>query len=192
MRREYAKFTTDLLILFERKRVSVNDAIFQIVQLDMGPLTNGMREAPDNRAFLMALKRTQSWYDFSVTASLAESLGGDEGIKLVKAYETKLKINLQRRRRAFKAVNSKQLVIKFNDKRERFTDDKREKFETIIIRLMNSKDKKKELVLRSIREGCVEVTYLIPLTLAPVIKNAIGAYVNELQKYRVISVSIDG
>lgn len=193
VRREYAKFTTDLLSLLERNCVPVAESIFQVAQLDMGPLTNDMKLAADNRAFLIALKHTQSWYDFSITASLAESLGGDDGIKLVKAYERKLKSNLQRRRRAFKTVNPGQLVIKFNDKRDQFTDDKREKFETVIMRLMSSKDKKKELILRSIREGCVEVTYLIPLTVAPAIKRTIGTLnvVDELRKYKVISVSLD-
>lgn len=189
VRREYAKFTTDLLSLLERKGVSVNDAIFQFVQLDMGVLTNDMRGATDNRAFLIALKHTQSWYDFNITASLAESLGGDEGAELVRAYETKLKSNLQKRRKVFKLVNTKKLVIKFNEKREHFTKEKREDFEAIIVRLMNVKDKKKELVLKSIRDGCVEVTYLFPSTLAPAIKSTI---VSELNDHKVISMSIDG
>ena len=59
-----------------------------------------------------------------------------------------------------------------------------------VVKLM--KLKHNDLVLRSIKEGCVELTYLFQSTLAPKIRHNIGEYINELKELRVISVSIDG
>ena len=96
VREEYARFMTDLLNLFNRREVSVDDAIYNFSNLDETALSSEMQEATDIRSFLLALKRTvpQSWYNFSTTASLAYLLAGDEGKKLVESYEIKLKVHL--------------------------------------------------------------------------------------------------
>ena len=190
VRREYARFATDLQSLFERKGVSVNDAIHSFAYyLDESVLTSDMREATNIGAFLLALKRTQSWYDFDTTAHLAEDLGDDEGKKLVERYEAKLKIHLNKRRKAFK-TRTRQFVIKVDDKREHFTDEKIIEFRNMIVKLM--KIKHKDLILKSIRNRCVELTYLFQSALAPKIRYAIGECTNELKKLQVVSASIDG
>ena len=190
VRREYAKFATDLQSLFERRGVSVNDAIHSFAYyLDESDLTSDMREATNIGAFLLALKRTQSWYDFDTTAHLAEDLGDDEGKKLVEKYEAKLKIHLEKRRKAFK-TQTRQFVVKVDDKREHFTDEKIVEFRNTIVKLM--KVKHKDLILKSIRNGCVELTYLFQSALDPKIRRAIGECTNKLKELRISSVSIDG
>ena len=190
VRREYARFATDLQRLFERKGVPVNDAIYSFAYyLDESDLTSDMREATDIGAFLLALKRTQSWYNFDTTAHLAEDLGDEEGKELVKRYEAKLKVHLEKRRKAFK-TRTQQFVVKVDDKREHFTDEKIVEFRNTVVKLMNIKHK--DLILRSVNKGCVELKYLFQSTLAPTIRKAIGECINELKKLRVISVSIDG
>ena len=193
VRREYAKFAIDLQSLLERKGVSVNDAIFAFAQYEgESAITSDMREATNIQEFLFALKHTQaqSWYNFDTTADLADVLCGDEGKKLVKTYEMKLKVNLKKRRLKNFKIQSRKLGIKINKEREQFTDEKKELFMSTIIRLMNLKEK--DFVFLSVKEGCVELTFLFLSTLAPTIKSAIGACINEFKEQRVISVSIDG
>ena len=191
VRREYAKFATNLQRLFERKGVSVDDAIYSFAYyLDKSDLTSDMREARNIGEFLLALKGTQSWYNFDTTAHLAEDLGDDEGKKLVETYEEKLKVHLKKRNKAFNKTRSQQFVVKVNDKREHFTDEKIIEFRNTIVKVM--KIKRKELILKSIRDGCVELTYLFQSILAPKIKHAIGECSNDLKELQIISVSING
>ena len=187
----YTEFGIALLSLFKKKSVSVDDAIFVVTYRtkNESAITSGMREAKDIQAFLLALKGTQSWYDFEVTASLAASLGGKKGKKLVKSYESKLKKHLDEQRITFE-VKSQRFVVKIDDVQEQFTQKKRMKFHNTVVKLM--KLKHNDLVLRSIREGCVELTYLFQSTLASKIRYAIGEYIDELKELRIISVSIDG
>ena len=185
VRREYAKFATDLQRLFERKGVSVDDAIYSFAYYqDESYLTSDMREARNIGAFLLALKGTQSWYNFDTTAYLAEDLGDDEGKKLVETYEEKLKVHLTKQSKPFNKTRSRQFVVKVNDKREHFTDEKIIEFRNTIIRVM--KIKRKELILKSIGDGCVELTYLFQSTLAPKIRECS----NDLKELQIISVSI--
>ena len=184
----YTEFGIDLLTLFKKKDVSVDDAILVVAYRtkNESAITSGMKEV---KAFLLALKGTQSWYDFEVTASLAASLGGKKGKKLVKSYESKLKKRLDERRITFE-VKSRGFVVKVDDVQEQFTQKKCMKFHNTVVKLM--KLKHNDLILRSIKEGCVELMYIFQSTLAPKIRHNIGEYINELKELRVISVSIDG
>ncbi len=191
VRREYARFATDLQRLFERKGVSVNDAIYSFAYyLDESDLTSDMREATNIGEFLLALKGTQSWYNFDATAYLAEDLGNEEGKKLVETYEAKLKVHLTKRSEPFNKTQSRQFVVKVNDKREHFTDEKIIEFRSIIAKVM--KIEQKELIRKRIRNGCVELIFLFQSTLAPKIRHAIGKCRNKLKELQIISVSIDG
>jgi hypothetical protein len=191
VRREYAKFAKELQKLFERKGVSVNDAIYSFAYyLDESDLTSDMREATNIGAFLFALKGTQSWYNFDTTAHLAEDLGNEEGKKLVETYAEKLNVRLTEGSKPFNKTRSRQFVVKVNDKREHFTDEKIIEFRSTIAKVM--KIEQKELVLKRIRNGCVELIFLFQSTLAPKIRHAIGECRNKLKELRIISLSIDG
>ena len=193
VRCEYAKFAIDFQSLLERKGVSVNDAIFAFAHYeDESAITSNMRKATNIQEFLFALKHTQaqSWYNFETTANLAYLLCGDEGKELAETYEMKLKVNLKKRRLKNFKIQSREFGIKINKEREQFTDEKIKKFKITVVKLMNLK--KEDFVFLSAKEGCVELTFLFLSTLAPTIKSAIGACINEFKEQRVISVSIDG
>lgn len=187
----YTDFSITLLSLFKKQSVPVDDAIYVVAHRakNESAITRDMREAKDIQAFLLALKGTQSWYDFEVTACLAASLGGKKGKKLVKSYESKLKKHLDERRITFE-VKTQRFVVKVDDVQEQFTQNKRMKFHNMVVKLM--KLKQNELVFRGIKKGCVELTYLFQSTLALKIRHAIGECNNELKNLRVISVSING
>ena len=184
----YAKFGFDLLKLFKDKEVSVDDAIYVVTYCESA-ITSEMMEAKDIRAFLRALKGTQSWYNFDVTANLAVVLGGEEGKKLVKSYESKLKKHFNERKIMAK---TQRCVMKINDIHKHFTQEKRIKFHNTVVRILKLKED--DLILRGIEKGCVELTYLFQSTLAPKIRHTIETdeCVNELKKLQIISVSING
>jgi hypothetical protein len=190
----YTDFTFDLLSLFKKKGVSVDDAIFVVAcrTKNESAITSEMREAKDIHAFLQAFECTQSWYDFGVTASLAVKLGGKKGGKLVKSYESKLKQHLDERKITVtdSEVKTQRCVMKIDDIQEQFTQKKRIKFHNTVVRLL--KLKQDDLILRGIKKGCVELTYLFQSTLAPKIRLSIGECSNEFKELGIISVSIDG
>ena len=188
VKREYARFTKELLKLFKEKEVSVDDAIYTFVDIGgESNLTSDMQEAANIQGFLTALKKTQSWYNFETIASLADVLGGNSGKKLVDSYETKLKVHLTERSRS-QRVKTEKLVIKVDEITEHFTEEKVIAFRNTIVRLFKLEHEK--IVLKSLKKGCVELTYLFPVTLAPEVKKNIVACSGDLKKHRVISVHI--
>ena len=188
IRKEYTRFMIKLVDLFKRKKKSVDDVVYAYAFYAEGTLTSEMKEANSVRSFLQAFSSTQSWYNFEMTSSMAEILGGDDGKKLVKSYEAKLKVHLKHRSEVYEVKTSK-FVVKLDRKREHFTRTKEEQFVNTVLRVLKIK---KEVVLKSIKAGCVELTYLFPTSLALEIRQMIESCSNNLKEQRVLSVSIDG
>ena len=191
VQREYTKFMFDLRNLFTRKKVSVDDAIYVFGIYEKADLTSEMREASHIPSFLSALKKTQSWYNFETTSFLAEFLGGAEGKKLVESYEAKLKMHLRRRGKVARVKTSK-FVVKVNRK-EHFTHEEVDQLTNTVLRIL--KLKKKEVVLKGTKAGCLELTYLLASdtasTLAATIKNITPTCEKDLKEHCVISMRID-
>ena len=188
IRKKYARFMIDLEELLKRKSKSVDDVMYAYAFYAKGALTSEMQEAGSVRKFLQTFSSTQSWYNFEMTSSMAEILGGDDGKKLVESYEAQLKVHLEHRRRVYEVKTSK-FVVKLDRKREHFTRAKEEQFVNTVLRVLKIKNR---VVFKSIKAGCVELTYLFPTSLAPGIRRMIESCSNDLNKQRVISVSIDG
>ena len=189
---EYAKFMIDLEELLKRKEVPVNKAFFAISYLDKTTVTSEMREATTIQSFLLAFRDAQSWYNFDTTSCLAGLLAGNEGRKLVESYETKLKVNLRKRMELSVSesdIEPQTIVFKVNMKKERFNEDpdKVVEFTTTVMRLLKLE---KQIVLRSVRSGCVELTYLFPLAVTAKVRNIIKTCNDNLIELRVISVTI--
>ena len=189
---EYAKFMTDLEKLLRRKEVSVNDAIFAISYLDENTITSEMQEATTMQSFLLAFRNAQSWYNFDTTSYLAELLAGAEGRQLVESYEEKLKVNLRERMDLSVSesdIKTQTIVFKVNMKKEKFNEDpdKAIEFTTTVMRLL---ELEKQIILRSVRSGCVELTYLFPLAITAKVRNIIKTCNDSLIELHVISVTI--
>ena len=191
VRREYTKFMFDLRELFKRKSVSVDDAVYAVGIYEKADLTSEMREASNIPSFFSAFSKTQSWYNFETTSFIAEFFGGNEGKKLAESYEAKLKVHLKRRGKVVRVKTSK-FVVKVNRK-EQFTHEEVDQLTITVLRLL--KLKKKEVVLKGIRAGCLELIYLLPSdsasTLATTIKNITPTCEKDLKEHCVISMRID-
>ena len=190
---EYAKFMTDLKKLLRRKEVSVNDAIFAISYLDENTITSEMQEATTMQSFLLAFRDAQSWYNFDTISCLAELLAGADGRQLVESYETKLKVNLRERMDLSVSesdIKTQIIVFKVNMKKEKFDEDpdKVVEFNTTVMRLLELENK--QIVPRSVKSGCVELTYLFPLAVTAKVRNIIKTCNDNLIELRVISVTI--
>jgi len=191
VRTEYGRFMLELQKLFVQQHISENDLLYMYSCIKgESALTSDMREASNVKSFMQALANTQSWYDFNTTASLAELLGEAEGERLVASYEAKLKVHFTQRIALKIPKKTKELVVKYNEERERFTKDSSITFRNKVAKLLHVKPA--ELILKSVRKGCVEFTYVFPATLVPLVENAIRKYCNDLEKHGVISVNIDG
>lgn len=194
VRQEYARFMTDLEKLLRRKEVSVNDAIFAISYLDETTVTSTseMQEATTIQSFLLAFRNAQSWYNFDTTSYLAELLAGAEGRQLVESYEEKLKVNLRERMDLSVSesdIKTQTIIFKVNMKKEKFNEDpdKAIEFTTTVMRLL---ELEKQIILRSVRSGCVELTYLFPLAVTAKVRNIIKTCNDSLIELHVISVTI--
>ena len=192
VRCEYTKFMTELLTLFTKLQVS-KDNIFYAFSCLEGPsaVTSEMRVATDLQSFMLAMSASQSWYNFSTTATLATMFGGAEGKKLVESYEQKLKVHLLKRITFNPPVREvDRIEVKVDEKKECFTEEKVTKFRNVLATYL--KLEPEDFIFLTVEEGCVKLTFLFPAEHTPHIKHYIASGNNELIQYNVLSVIIKG
>jgi len=191
VRHEYAKFMRDLLQLFTKMSVPTDDVLLSFSCLeDDQNISIDMRSSSNMKSFMQALSKTQSWYNFGTTARLACMHGESEGERLVEEYEKKLKVHLLKRIKLPAAHKAERIVIKFNEKREKFTEEKIIKFRRIVSRVLTLETK--EFVFVSVEDGCVQLTFLFPSAIVRQAKQAMDTISDDLKEWKVISIRIKG
>ena len=193
VRLEYAKFMTKLSKLFTKMSVSTDDILLSFSCLeDEQEISNDMRSSTDIQSFMQELSKTQAWYNFGTTARLACMFGGGKGEQLVEEYEKKLKVHLLKRITAKlpKAHKAERIVVKFDEKREKFTEERITEFRCTVSKLL--KLEVNEFVLVSVRDGCVELTFLLPAAAISHVEQYIDTISDYLEEWNVISVTIKG
>jgi len=190
-RREFAKFMRDLLRLFNKMSVATDDVLLSFSCLkDNQDINIDMRNSTNMKSFMQALSKTQTWYNFGITACLACMHGESEGERLVEEYEKKLKAHLLKRIKLPVAKKAERIVIKFNEKQEKFTEEKIVKFRRIVSRVLTLE--MKEFIFLSVEDGCVQLTFLFPAIIAPQVKQAMNTISDDLKEWKVISIRIKG
>jgi len=190
-RQEYSKFMTKLSKLFTKLAISIDDILLSFSCLeDDQAISNDMRSSTNIQSFMQGLSKSQAWYNFGTTARLACMYGDTEGQQLVEEYEKKLKKHLLKRITAKlpKAHKAERIVVKFDENREKFTEEKITEFRCTISKLL--KIDVKEFVLVSVKDGCVELTFLLPSVIIPLINQNIDMVSDYLEEWNVISVTI--
>lgn len=192
VRLEYAKFIRRLGKLFEEMSISTDDILlsFSCLEDDDSSISSDIRNCTSIKSFMQVLRKTQSWYSFSTAASLACMHGESEGKELVEEYEKKLKVHLLKRIELPVANKAERIVVKFNDKREKFTEKKIIEFRCTVSKVLNLD--MKEFVLRTVEKGCVQLTFLFPLHAAPYVKQAMNSISDKLEEWKVLSVTVKG
>ena len=186
----YAQFMTQLQQLLIKKKVEVKDIILSLHRYDTE--YEHVINATDIRSFMIELRKTQSWLNFDTTASIACAFGLDEGIKLVKKYEDRLKVHLLKRITLSlpEVREAKDIVVKIDEKRENFTQERIVKFTGTVAKLLQLEPE--DFVFLNVEDGCVKLTYLISSSLVSHVKGALRGLTGYLEESRMMSVNIDG
>ena len=192
VKQEYAKFMAKLLKLFIENETSTDDILLSYSCLeDDHEISTDMRSSTTIQSFMQELSKTQAWYHFGTAARLACMHGEEKGEQLVKEYEKKLKVHLLKRITAKlpKVHKAERIVVKFDEKRENFTEERITEFRCTLSKLLRLE--MKEFVLVSVRDDCVELTFLLPADAVPLDLH-IDTVEDYLEEWNVLSVTIKG
>ena len=174
--------------LFRQQKIDVDDLILAWSYLDENnEVPRDIREAKDITSFVQALRQHQTWFNYGGLGYLAMHFGGKEGERLVKSYEGQLGHNVKQRIKIQKVPKeASTLMMKFNWKK--YNDQDLVNFRNMLAKVL--KCGPHEFVLKSVREGCVELIYIIPSDLCESIRS-LGVII-ELKKHGVMAITING
>ena len=140
-----------------------------------------------------------SWYNYNLIAFLAEEHGEEKGKKLTADYGKKLNIYLQRlvyQCPPFSALPSgkfssdfDELSVKVDWLYEKCTLQDISLFKGKLCKALGHTDPCC-FILKSVEEGCVRVTYIIPAKLVPELASKVEQATAELTKEKVISIQL--
>ena len=188
-REYYTSFAIKVTELLQQRNISVNILILACSYLneDEGDdLPCDIREANSIESLVQALQKNQTWYNYGILEYFATYFGKKKGEKLVKSYEGRLKHNVKQRVKTQEVPKeASNLVVKLE--REKYS-----KQDIVNLRNMLAKVSKRdtrEFVLKDVKEGCVELVYIIPSDICESIR---GLKTTGLEEYGVILLAIDG
>ena len=135
-----------------------------------------------------------SWYNYDLIALLAEVHGEERGKRLVSDYEEK--IYLQRlvyQCPPFSALQSgkfsSELTVKVDWPYESCTLQDITFFKLKLCKALGLKDPSR-FILKSVEEGCVRLTYIIPAQLVPELASKVEQATPKLVEEKVISIQV--
>ena len=186
----YAIFAIEVTKLLRQQKIDVDDLILAWSYLYIDKNTEVPRaicEANNITSFIQALRQHQTWFNYGGLKFLAAHFGGEEGKKLVASYEGRLKDNVKQRVKAQKVPKkASKLVVKLDWKK--YTKQDIVNFRNMLARVL--KRDAHEFVLKTVRQGCVELVYIIPSDLCESIKSLSGTV--DLEEYEVMAVTVNG
>ena len=185
----YASFAIKVTELLQQRGIKVNVLILACSCLNEDKdddLPCDIRKANSIESLVQALQKNQTWYNYGILEYFATYFGKKKGEKLVKSYEGRLKHNVEQR---FKAPDvpkeASELVVKLNW--INYGDQDIVNFRNMLAKVLKCDTHK--FVLRDVKEGCVELVYIIPSDLCESIR---GLKTTGLEEYGVILLAIDG
>ena len=153
----YASFAIKVTELLTKRKICVDKLILAWAYLDeKTEVPQAVREAKDITSFVQALRQHQTWFNYGGLMFLATRFGGKEGKKLVKFYEGQLRHNVNERIKTQEVpMEASILTMKLNLRK--YDDQDLIDFRNTLARVL--KRGPHEFVLKSVREGCVELDY---------------------------------
>ena len=202
----YSTFTVKVASLLLQNNTDVNTILLWLsCKLSMnGP---GCLSIPQNSPIFQAksvhevfkeLQGFTSWLDYTLTASLAEELGGEEaGSKLVVEYEEKLKPHLEERVAIFHPdyhntppVGFQEIKVKLDWDLVKTSYNRVVRFRITLSRILCAQPS--SFILKGLREGCVLLTWLVPEYLCPSMLESAKINQDCLGVHAVLAISILG
>ena len=185
----YAGFVREAKILLQRSQTSLDDLLFALSNVEES-VPNDLRLASNLHSFMQALSATQSPYNYSNVAFLVREFGGKEGTKLVTKYERRLK-PIFKKEMTLVNVRGKtmQFQVKVNVNRQWKEQDVVD-FRNTLAKLF--KREPQEFFLKSVNNGCIELTFLIPAGIGTSINSAVGCLTTDLRTMDIIALKLNG
>ena len=134
---------------------------------------------------LCAAEPFSSWFNYDLVAFLAKQLGGEEGLTAVADYESKLKQYLERlvyECPPFSSIKSipsgfEEFEVKLDWDFERVTIQDITIFKSKLCELLDRSDPS-IFILKSVEEGCVLLTWLVPSSIVQELMASTGVLLN--------------
>ena len=202
----FARYVVDVNKLLTSKSVGV-DTIQLALQCRLGScvvnddVIKKIEAATSIPKLLRMAMPFSSWYNYNLIAFLVKQHGGEEGSKLSAAYEQKLNIYLQRlvyQCPPFSALPSgkissdfDELSVKVDWLYENCTLQDISLFKGKLCKALDRTDPCC-FILKSVEEGCVRVTYIVPAKLVPELASKVEQATAELANEKVLSIHIGG
>lgn len=193
LQNKYMKFLFEVRKLLEQKQVSTDDLLFAWAVINKADVIPGrLGQASSIQSFLQALTLlTPEYFNYSVIADLAEHFGEEEGAVLVKSYESKLKEKLNKRIKTKITKRACKLVVKVEWENHRSPSQQKLVgiFRSTLSKLFGHGDE--EFILKNVKEGCLEMTFLIPDAGMLQFKGIVNRNAELLKKLHVIVLTVN-
>ena len=193
LQKEYMQFLFKVGDLLEQKNVSTSDLLYAwSIRTDTPNPPSTLCEASSVRSFFQALASQYSkYFDYHVIADLVEQFGKEEGIKLVESYENSLKDQLRFRIKRKISTKASTLVVKvdWEKRHQQSKQDLAVSFRSTLSKLFG--DSPEDYVLKSVRDGCLELTFLIPDARIPHFRGIVHKSTECMKQLHVITLTID-
>ena len=160
------------------------------------PQTAPVFQAKSVHEVFKEIQSYTSWLDYTLTAALAEELGGEEGKKLVSEYEAKLKPHLEKRVAVFQPdylttpYGFKELQVKLDWELAKTDYERVIRFRITLSRLLCTQPSC--FILKGLREGCVLLTWLVPEHLCPAMVDSAKANFDLLASQAILAITVMG
>lgn len=181
----------DAILLWLSCKLSVNAPGYLSI-----PQTSPIFKAKNIHEVFQELQGFTSWLDYTVTAAMAEELGGEEGAQCVRDYEEKLKPHLEERVAVFHPNYQttphgfKEVKVKMNWDLDKTDYGQVVRFRITLGRLLHTQPSC--FILKGVAEGCVLLTWIVPEQLCPDLHRAAQVNKESLIAEEVMSVTISG
>lgn len=202
MREGFTTFVLKVASLLQSKSVSIDEVQLALEsQIGSGNIDEYLRRKIDFARSIPALLRAampfSSWYNYDLIGYLAKQFGEEEGRALVCSYECQLKSHLLKRVIECPPLSSlhkvpngfESISVKVDWEYRKCTVQNVTIFKEKLCKLLNQQDPS-VFILKSVKEGCVFMTWVVPATVAQQIRSSVAAAMAGLAAERVLHFSV--
>ena len=189
--RKYGRLVFDVCNLLKRLNVSPEGIYMQLVHMGypIGETSQG-----NLTALMTSLHSYSSWFNYEIITVIAEDFGGNAGHQLITAYEENFKMFLNKVTYRCPQYMSnvpqgfEGFLVKVDANFKSFTLQDVTLYKARIVKLIEVPPQC--LLLRSVEEGCVLMSWFVPTNLVAQISERMKAQMSLLAQYDVVSFCI--
>lgn len=197
----FARLVLNIYRLLQEKQVPVKDINVGLTFLGGhehdGISSADLPQSTDLAGLFKHLGAYSSWFNYFTIQFLAVTFGGEEGKALMDSYEEELRSKVLCRC-AYQCPefaltrelpkHYKELTVKTEDDYMLYTVQDLSLLRNTMARL--TKLKPSMFILKSVEEGCVLLTWAVPISCSSIISQ-ISEHTAELDKYKIISIKTE-